>query len=123
MAKVLIVDDALYMRNKIHKVVVKMGLDVVGQATDGFDAIDKFKQFRPDIVTLDITMPFMSGIEVLQRIKVEAPDTIVIIIAANGAEQSVKEAVLSGANNFVMKPFEDDVLEEIIKNCMRGRVL
>ncbi len=69
MKKVLIVDDALYMRNKIHEVIDQLELEVVGQAEDGFDALDKFEKLQPDLVTLDITMPFMSGIEVLQRMK------------------------------------------------------
>lgn len=122
MKKVLIVDDALYMRNKIHKAIEAIGLEVVGQAGDGFEALEQFEKLEPDLVTLDITMPFMSGIEVLQRMKVARPDVKVVIVAANGAEQSVKEAILNGADNFLMKPFEDEDLQQIVKACLNGGI-
>lgn len=120
MKTVLIVDDAMYMRNLIHKVIDQLGFEVIGQAGDGYEALEKFRELTPDIVTLDLTMPYMSGIEVMQRMKVERPNTIIIIIAANGSQQTVREAILNGASNFIMKPFEDEALLQVIKSSLNG---
>lgn len=107
MKRVLIIDDAMYIRNRLNEVISGCGNQVVGQAGDGFEAMEKIKNLKPDVITLDLTMPFMSGIEVLEKVKGDNPQMKVIVIAANGSEHTVREAVLRGADYFIMKPFED----------------
>ncbi len=107
MKRVLIIDDAMYIRNRLNEVISGCGHQVVGQAGDGFEAVEKIKLLKPDVITLDLTMPFMNGIEVLDQVKWENPRMKVVVVAANGSEHTVREAVLRGADYFIMKPFED----------------
>lgn len=107
MKRVMIIDDALYIRNRLRELITGCGHQVVGQAGDGFEAIEKIGRLKPDVITLDLTMPFMNGIEVLEKVKWENPQMKIIVVAANGSEHTVREAIVSGADYFIMKPFED----------------
>lgn len=108
MPKVLIVDDAAVMRLKLKIILEKNGFEVAGEAENGLVAVEKYKQLQPDVVTMDITMPKMSGLEALKEIKEIDPNANVIMVSAMGQEIIVKEAVLGGAKTFIVKPFRED---------------
>lgn len=115
MKRVLVVDDAAFMRVTIKNVLSKNGFEVVGEAENGAVAIQKCTELQPDIITLDITMPEVSGLEALKEILKVKPNTNVVMVSALGQEAMVKEAVLSGAKGFVVKPFKEDILVSALK--------
>lgn len=108
MKKVLIVDDAAFMRLAIRTILEKNNFNVVGEAENGLVAIEKYKILKPDIVTMDITMPKMDGIEATTEIKKNYKDATIIIISAIGQETMVQRAILAGAKTFIVKPFKED---------------
>lgn len=110
MKRVLVVDDAAFMRISIKNMVTKHGFEVVGEAENGAVAVQKYSELKPDIVTLDITMPEMTGLEALKEIIKIDPNSVVIMCSALGQESMVREAVMSGAKGFVVKPFKEDVI-------------
>jgi two-component system chemotaxis response regulator CheY len=107
MAKVLIVDDAAFMRLSVRQMLERNGFDVIGEAENGNDAVAMAKELNPDIVTMDITMPEMNGIEAVSRIMAFAPHTKILMVSAMGQELMVREAILAGAKNFLVKPFKE----------------
>ena len=111
MKNVLIVDDTEFMRMTI-KQMLEGKVNVVGEAADG--QVEKYKMLHPDIVLMDITMPVMSGIEALKEIKAYNPDARIIIVSAMGQEQTVRQAILHGAETFIVKPFTGDKLMEVV---------
>lgn len=116
MKKVMIVDDTAFMRLALKTMLEKNGYEVVAEAVNGADAIKKYREHAPDIVTMDITMPEMTGIEALKVILQNDPQAKVVMISAMGQESFVKEAIVSGAKYFVVKPFkEDKVIETVSK--------
>jgi two-component system chemotaxis response regulator CheY len=116
MKKVLIVDDAAFMRLSLKTMLEKNGYQEVGEAENGEVGVKKFMELKPDLVTMDITMPEMDGIKALKSIKQMDPNSIVIMISAMGQESMVKEAVISGAKGFIVKPFkEEHVLKSLDK--------
>ncbi len=110
MKKILIVDDATFMRVSIKNMLTKNGFDVIGEAENGKVAIQKFQELTPDIVTMDITMPEMDGLASLKKILAINPAANVVMISAMGQEGMVREAVLAGAKGFIVKPFKEDVI-------------
>ena len=109
MAKsVLIVDDAVFMRMKLKDILERHGYKVVAEAQNGIEAIEKYKAERPDIVTMDITMPDMDGITALKGIKKFDPDSKIIMCSAMGQQSMVMEAIQAGALDFIVKPFDTD---------------
>lgn len=115
MAKILIVDDAAFMRLTIKQMIEPEGHEVVGEAATGVEAVEKYLIVKPDIVLLDITMPEMNGIEALKRIKVLDENAKVIICSAVGQQLMVAEAIKHGASNFIVKPFQKETLIAAIK--------
>jgi two-component system chemotaxis response regulator CheY len=115
MAKVLIVDDAAFMRISIKNMLTKNGYEVVGEAENGKIGVEKFKELSPDIVTMDITMPEMSGLEALKEIMTANPAAKVIMVSAMGQEAMVREAIMSGAKGFIVKPFKEDGIVSAIQ--------
>ena len=114
MIRVLIVDDAAFMRLSMKTMMEKNGFEVVGEAENGAEAIIKYNELKPDIVTMDITMPVMDGLQALSQIMRLDSKAKVIMITAMGQETMVKEAVISGAKGFVIKPFKEiDVIQTI----------
>lgn len=112
MAKVLIVDDAAFMRMMIKDILEKNGFEVVGEANNGIKAVELYKKEKPDVVTMDITMPDMDGIEAVKEIKSIDPDAKVIMCSAMGQQTMVMDAIKAGAKDFIVKPFQPDrVLE------------
>ncbi len=110
MKRVLVVDDAAFMRVSIKNMITKSGFEVVGEAENGLVAVQKYTELKPDIVTLDITMPEMTGLEALKEIMKIDPSAVVIMCSALGQESMVREAVMAGAKGFVVKPFKEEVI-------------
>lgn len=108
MMKVLVVDDAVFIRITLKQILERNGYEVVGEAGTGVDAVRKYNEIQPDLVTMDITMPEMDGISALKQIKQKNPSAKVIMISAMGQEKSVKEAILGGATGFILKPFNEE---------------
>lgn len=114
--RILIVDDASFMRMMIKDILMKNGFDVVGEAADGAQAVEKYVETEPDLVTMDITMPDMDGIEALKRIREINPQAKVIMCSAMGQQAMVIDAIQAGAKDFIVKPFQADrVIEAITK--------
>lgn len=118
MKNVLIIDDAAFMRLMIKSSLEKNGFNVVGEAENGAVGVIKYKELSPDIVTCDITMPVLDGIQALKEIKKIDPNANVIMISAMGQEHLVKEAVISGAKGFIIKPFKDDALVKALNKIV-----
>lgn len=112
MKRVLIVDDAAFMRLSLRSVLESNGFEVVGEAENGLIGIAKYKELKPDIVTMDITMPQMDGIQAVKLIKSIDPAACIIMISSMGQETMVREAIMNGAKGFIVKPFKE---EHIIK--------
>lgn len=116
--RVLIVDDAAFMRMMIKDILTKNGYEVVGEASDGQEAIEKYKEFEPDLVTMDITMPEMDGITALKEIKQINADAKIIMCSAMGQQAMVIDAIQAGAKDFIVKPFQADRVIEAIKKTL-----
>lgn len=114
MKRVLIVDDAAFMRMSIKTILEKNGFQVAGEAENGSVAVTKYKELQPDIVTMDITMPEKDGVLALKEIRSIDPNAKVVMISAMGQESFVREAVKLGAKGFVVKPFKEDYLVETL---------
>jgi len=110
MTKVLIVDDAAFIRNQLRKLLEEHDFEVVGEAENGKVALEKVKELKPDIVTLDITMPVMDGIECMAEIHKMDYKPNVVMISAQGQEALVQEAIMHGAKDFIIKPYKPEVV-------------
>ncbi len=114
--KVLIVDDAAFMRMMLRDILAKNGFDVVGEADNGKVAVQMYNELKPDVVTMDITMPEMDGIAAVKEIKAADPGAKIVMVSAMGQQAMVIEAIRSGAADFIVKPFQPDrVLEALGK--------
>ncbi len=118
MAKILIVDDAAFMRMMIKDILQKNGYEVIGEAANGLEAVELYKAHQPDLVTMDITMPEMDGIEAVKQIKAINPAAKVIMCSAMGQQSMVMDAIKAGANDFIVKPFQADRVLEAIKKIV-----
>lgn len=118
--RVLIVDDALFMRSLLRDIFEPAGWEVVAEAEDGFKAIEEFNTHKPDLVTMDIVMPEMGGIDALKKIVAIHPQAKVVMCSALGQESLVMEAIKAGACDFIVKPFQDqqvlDIVERVFSN-------
>ncbi len=110
MKTVLIVDDAAFMRLSIKNMLSKNGYVVVGEAENGQVAVQKYTELKPEIVTMDITMPEMDGLSALKAIRAIDPNACVVMLSAMGQQAMVKDAVLLGAKGFVVKPFKEETV-------------
>ena len=114
--RVLIVDDAAFMRMMLRDILAKNGFEVVGEADNGKVAVQMYNELKPDVVTMDITMPEMDGIAAVKEIKAGDPSAKVVMVSAMGQQAMVIEAIRSGAADFIVKPFQPDrVLEALGK--------
>ncbi len=113
---ILLVDDAAFMRMMLKDILTKNGYNVVGEAENGAIAIEKYRELRPDLIILDITMPQVDGIQAAKAIKSEFPDALIVMCSAMGQQAMVVESIQAGARDFIVKPFQSDrVLSAIEK--------
>jgi two-component system chemotaxis response regulator CheY len=121
MKTVLIVDDSLFMRMFIRRIIEREGYLVIGEAENGIDCIEKFKKYRPEVVTLDVTMPRMDGIQTLSALMEIDPEAKIIMISSIGQESVVKHAISIGASTFIVKPFKNgQIISAVNKMILRG---
>lgn len=116
--KVLVVDDAAFMRMMIKDILVKSGYEVVGEATNGAVAVELFKELAPDVVTMDITMPEMDGIAAVKAILDIDASARVIMCSAMGQQMMVMEAIQAGAKDFIVKPFQQDRVTQALQKAL-----
>jgi two-component system chemotaxis response regulator CheY len=116
MARILVVDDAVFMRKVVSDALAKGGHEVVGEAANGLEAVERFQELNPDVTTLDITMPEKDGLSALKEIVAIDPSARVVMCSALGQESKVLESIKAGAKDFIVKPFQPDrVLSAIEK--------
>ncbi len=112
--RVLIVDDAIFMRRMISDILKKEGFEICGEAGSGTQAVQMYRELQPDLVTMDIIMPDMSGIDAVREIIKEFPNAKILMVSAMGQQSLVVEAIQAGAKDFVVKPFQPSrVLESV----------
>lgn len=113
---ILLVDDAAFMRMMLKDMLSKEGYEIIGEAENGIEAVEKFKELSPELTILDITMPEMDGIQTAKAIKEENPNALIVMCSAMGQQAMVIEAIQAGAKDFIVKPFNAErVLEAVNK--------
>ena len=117
--RILIVDDSYYMRTMLKNLLGDAGYEIVGEAPNGEEAINLAKSLNPDLVTLDVILPDTTGLEVLKNIKKETPNLKVIMVSAMGQEMVVNEALENGAIAYLVKPFNEDKVLEVVENAFK----
>ena len=118
-ARVLICDDALFMREMIGRTLVEGGYEVVGTAATGAEAVKQYEELKPDLVTMDLIMPDMGGADALREIIDSHPDARVIVCSALGQEKLLKSTMEAGAKGFIVKPFKPEHLLEVAANAIK----
>ena len=119
MAKVLVVDDASFMRMTIKQMLEKNGHETIGEAGNGVEAVKKYVELKPEVVLLDITMPEMNGVDALKKIRELDRTARIIICSAIGQQEIIARAIQCGASDFIVKPFEASQLLVAIEKVMR----
>ena len=117
---VMVVDDVPFVRKTLIEILQQAHFQVVAEAADGHEACETFKRFRPDIVTMDIVMPKMGGLEATKRIMTMAPDAKVVVISAMGQESLVMEAINLGARDYILKPFTANDIRRTLDRVIRS---
>ncbi|QCR21757.1 response regulator [Pontibacter sp. SGAir0037] len=118
MKRILIVDDSFYMRTMLKNMLTDAGYEVVGEAPNGQTALELAKETKPDLITLDVILPDNTGLDVLKGIKGEQPDMKVIIVSAVGQEVIVNEAMEYGAQSYIVKPFSEEKVLEVVSKVL-----
>ncbi|MGM0508434.1 MAG: response regulator [Fusobacteriota bacterium] len=118
MKKILIVDDSLFARENLKKAIPKDQVEIIGEASRADDAISMAKKLQPDIITLDIAMPGMTGISALEELQKVSPNSDIIMCSAMGQEPLIKEALDAGAEDFIIKPFSKEEVMEVINDFL-----
>lgn len=118
MAKILIVDDAKFMRMTLSNILKKANYEIVGEGENGKEAVELYRTLKPDVVMLDITMPVMNGIEAVKAIKKMDPQAKIIMCSAMGQQKMVVEAIEAGAIDFIVKPFEESRVMEAVARAL-----
>ncbi|WP_077617921.1 response regulator [Bacillus sinesaloumensis] len=118
MARILVVDDAKFMRLTLTNILVKADHEVVSEAENGLEAVEKYKEYRPDLVTMDITMPEMNGIDAVKLIKEFDPKARIIMCSAMGQQKMVVDAISAGAKDYIVKPFDESRIVETINRVL-----
>jgi len=117
--RVLIVDDAIFMRKMLADILKKEGYGICGEAENGAQAVEKYKDLNPDLVTMDIIMPDMSGIDAVKEIIKFDPNAKIIMVSAMGHQTLVVEAIQAGAKDYVVKPFQPSRVLEAVQRVMK----
>ena len=115
---VLVCDDAVFMRTMIGDILTQAGLEVIGEADSGAQAVEKYKALKPDLVTMDIIMPEMGGIEAVREITTFDPQARILMCSAMGQQALVAEAIPAGATDFVVKPFQPSRVLEAVQRVL-----
>jgi two-component system chemotaxis response regulator CheY len=115
---VLVCDDAIFMRTMISDILSGAGYEVVGEAETGLQAIERYKQLKPDLVTMDIVMPDMGGIDAVREIVKDDPNAKILMCSAMGQQALVVEAIQAGAKDFVVKPFQPSRVLEAVQRVL-----
>lgn len=118
MARILIVDDSMIMRKNIEKIILSLGHEVVGHAENGQQAIELYKKFLPNLVTMDISMPLMNGIHAVTAILKIDPQAKIVMISAHNQKQMVFEALKNGAKHYILKPIESENVAGVIESVL-----
>jgi len=116
--KILIVDDAAFMRLMLRDIIVAHGYEIAGEAEDGIVALNLYKRLKPDLVLMDITMPEMNGIDAVQEIMKYDPDAKIVMVSAMGQQAMVIQSVKLGAMDFVVKPFQVERVVDAINKAL-----
>ena len=116
MKTILIVDDAAFMRSTLKYILKGTEYEVIGEANNGEEGIEEYKKLSPDIVTMDITMPVMDGIEAVKRILAIDETANIIMISAMGQQSYILKSINAGAKNFIVKPFDKEKVIEVLEN-------
>ena len=122
MARILVADDASFMRQMIREIVESEGFEVCGEASDGIEAIDEFRRLQPDVVTMDIVMPRKSGIDAVRGIMELDSTACVVMCSALGQETLVTEALEAGAKDFIVKPFKPESVIQTLKQVLEKEI-
>jgi len=117
MTRVLVVDDAMFMRATLKKLLTEAGFEVAGEAENGQVAVERYQELKPDVVMMDITMPEMNGLEALKEIMKIDPGAKVVMCTALGQERTVMEAVEAGAKDYIIKPFKAEKVLAVVKKA------
>jgi len=115
---VLVCDDAIFMRTMISDILSQAGYEIVGEAETGVQAVEKYKELKPDLVTMDIVMPDMGGIDAVREIVKQSPDARILMCSAMGQQALVVEAIQAGAKDFVVKPFQPSRVLEAVQRVL-----
>ena len=118
---ILIVDDAIFMRKMIGDILKKEGYEISGEAENGIEAIEKYKELKPDLVTMDIIMPDMSGIDAVQEIVKHDSEAKILMVSAMGQQSLVVEAIQKGAKDYVIKPFQPSRVLEAVERVLKTK--
>ena len=116
--RVLVVDDAAFMRMMIKDILSKNGFEVVGEGANGLQAVEKYKELKPDLTTMDITMPEMDGISAVKEIKKANPGAKIVMVSAMGQKNMVMQALREGARGFLVKPFEKEKVLQAVAEAL-----
>ncbi|MFW9780969.1 MAG: response regulator [Candidatus Heimdallarchaeota archaeon] len=117
---ILVVDDAKFVRNRLKKIIKNMDFaEVIGEATNGEDAVSLYKDLKPDLVTMDLVMPEYDGLQAIENIMKFDKSASIVVISAMGQELSILEATEKGAKDYIKKPFRDDDIYSIIENLLK----
>ncbi|OQX56125.1 MAG: two-component system response regulator [Candidatus Cloacimonas sp. 4484_209] len=119
--RILIVDDAIFMRKMIGDILRKEGYEICGEAENGIEAIQKYKELHPDLVTMDIIMPDMSGIDAVQEIVNFDANAKILMVSAMGQQSLVVEAIQKGAKDYVIKPFQPSRVLEAVERVLKTK--
>ncbi|MBD3381385.1 MAG: response regulator [candidate division Zixibacteria bacterium] len=118
MATIMIVDDSMMMRRNLKKILVQAGHEVICEASNGNEALAAFKRHQPDLITMDINMPIMDGIEAVKKIREVNPNAAIVMISAHNEQSRVYEAIKSGAKNYIVKPIRSDKVVSVVNEVM-----
>jgi two-component system chemotaxis response regulator CheY len=118
LAKILVVDDAKFMRVTLTNMLKKANHIVIGEAENGREAVELYRKLKPEIVTMDITMPEMTGLDAVKEIKKEFPDAKIVMCSSMGQQKMVMDAIEAGAKDYIVKPFNENRVNEAIDKVL-----
>jgi two-component system chemotaxis response regulator CheY len=121
-SRVLVADDAAFMRQMIREIIEPEGYEIVGEATDGVEVVESFEELHPDLVFMDIVMPRCSGLDAVRKIVAKHASARIVMCSALGQETLVMEALQAGAQDFIVKPFKPDAVVETLKKVLEKPV-